>query len=163
MLCCTAICQRTKFLNDLKHIMPEIEDTKSANYKSAALYLTFKDDIGPSLVNLKNISSDQGIVYEAARIFRDKMLSHESNASDVIESNDGSVNIPPLLLQFISILLHGSGMADTNDNSFKIDASLSQLLQFNCFGKTSGHGSYLRHDKSRETFHPCVYWSNIIL
>ena len=82
------------------------------------------------------------------------MVNHKSPFNYTFQNIDLEESVPSSLLQFVSMIEHGadikSQLKQGSSKSSKSDIVLSQLLQFNCFGKCREGTDVHRHCHDRE-------------
>ena len=143
---------RTRLKEQLLEHIPGLEAFK----KGRDVVLAFRDDVGPMISTASKYSnSEEMILANAANILRKKMLNHKRMFEGKLDEIAIFNSIPPSLLQFVCMIEHGVDIeSQLQFGSTTTDLALAQLLQYNCFQKTTEDSTTKRHSRDRETPFP---------
>lgn len=125
-----------------------------AHRKGRHVLLAFAKDVGIVLSKAQDYS-EAIIITKAAKIIRRRMMDYKSSFCGTFTDNCVEESIPPVLLQFVSMIEHGADIkSQLKYGASKTDFAIAQLLQYNCYSKYQEDGKLLRHSKDRETPFP---------
>lgn len=136
----------TRLKDQLISHIPHLE----AHKQGRDILMAFKNDVGTILAETSKYNDAINLA-KAASMLRREMLQHKSTFESFLEGDtDGAV--PSLLLQFVSMIEHGSDIkSQLEHGASKSDIAIAQLLQYNCFDKYKEGAQTHRHSKDCET------------
>ena len=92
------------------------------------------------------------------------MMEHKSTLNGTFDDQCVENSIPYFLLQFVCIIEHGVDIkSQLKFGASKIDLSMSQLLQYNCYAKQKEESKIHQHSKDRETQFPVFLGMSVYL
>ena len=140
----------TRLKDKLMAEIPELEAHRSGR----DVLLALQQDVGKALAQSSDFS-EAVIIAKAAKILRKCILDHPSRFDGTIPEGSVRNATPPLLLQFVGMVEHGSDIkSQLRFGALKSDQAIAQLLQFNCYSRYKEGAATHRHSKDRETPFP---------
>ena len=118
----------TRLREQMMHHAPKLGVELDCFKQGSDILLAFKKDVAPALARV-NEYGDAMVVSKAAEILRRQILEFKTSFERSFEDNYMNSCTPPMLLNFISSVSHGTNVKSHMDvGGSKPDVALTQLI-----------------------------------